>query len=119
MSFTTNIAIHVKRELDSARTKQLQGDVVAAFAHLENAHVLGQSSTKWHTITHFRMLLWALSQRNTREILGQVVRLVGAVIITPLGLIPLGNTGGSDISPFKPMPLSEAHQKAIDAASSK
>ena len=118
MSFSKNIEPFVTLELESARIALSQGDSKSAFTHLENAHVLGQASTKWHTITHYRMLVWAISERDARELIGQVLRLLGAIVITPFGLIPLGNTGGSNVSPFKPMPIQEEHLRVIDEASS-
>ena len=51
------------------------------------------------------MFAWGVRNRNYSEILGQILRLIGAAVLTPLGLIPKGNTGGSNISPFKSMPI--------------
>jgi hypothetical protein len=35
--------------------------------------------------------------------LGQLIRIVGAATKTAIGWVPRGNTGGSNVSPFKPM----------------
>jgi hypothetical protein len=40
------------------------------------------------------MLTWAFRNNSIREISGQIIRILGAAIVTPLGLVPLGNTGG-------------------------
>ena len=72
---------------------------------MERAHVLGQSSTFEHVRVHYHMFAWGVRNRNYSEILGQILRLIGAAVLTPLGLIPKGNTGGSNISPFKSMPI--------------
>lgn len=51
------------------------------------------------------MLVWSTRKRSLREFLGQLLRVVGAATKTPFGLVPTGNTGGSQISPFKPLPI--------------
>ena len=51
------------------------------------------------------MFLWGLQQRDAKECLGQLFRIVGAATKTAFGLIPYGNTGGANVSPFKPMPV--------------
>ena len=48
------------------------------FAHLERAHVLGQASTFLHVRTHLRMLSWAIRHRHLKEVVGQILRVVGA-----------------------------------------
>jgi hypothetical protein len=95
----------VRTELRLAETCEREGRPDAAFRHLERAHVLSQSSTVEHVRVHVRMLLWGLRRRDGREVLGQVVRVIGAASKTPFGLVPRGNTGGADVSPVKPMPV--------------
>ena len=93
----------VKHELAAARAARGNGDAATAFAYLERAHILSQYATSDHVRVHFEMLLWGLWQRDLREILGQLLRIVGALTKTAIGWIPRGNTGGSNVSPFKPM----------------
>jgi hypothetical protein len=62
------------------------------------------------------MFLWGLRQRNLRESLGQVLRMLGAATSTAAGLVPEGNTGGSNISPFKRLPLPADLATLIDKA---
>ena len=38
---------------------------------------------------------------------------------TAIGLVPAGNTGGSNINPFKKLPISSKHQAAITKAKSR
>ena len=104
-SFARNIRPFVDAELQTAAALAAQGRVQTAFTHLERAHVLGQASTMHHVRVHCRMLLWGLQQRDAKECLGQIFRIVGAATKTVFGLIPHGNTGGANVSPFKPMPL--------------
>jgi hypothetical protein len=62
------------------------------------------------------MLSWALRRREWSNIPGQVFRIVGATTTTALGLVPHGNTGGSNVSPFLPMPIPSDLAAIIAAA---
>ena len=103
--FTRNIRPYVEEELALARSEQNFGNKAEAFAHLENAHVLGQASTRLHVKVHVHMLLWAVKQGNIGEFFGQLFRIAGAATKTVFGLVPHGNTGGANVSPFKAMPI--------------
>ncbi|WP_105215143.1 DUF3703 domain-containing protein [Pseudoalteromonas sp. T1lg22] len=116
MNFTQAIRFSVLRELAQARRARRLAFSAQEFTHLENAHVLGQESTYWHTYTHWRMLVWGWQHKMYPEVAGQVLRIVGALSKTAIGLLPTGNTGGANVSPFKPMPLSPAHVQAINDA---
>lgn len=118
-SFARRMRPHVEAELRAAAGLEAHGDAAAAFAHLERAHVLGQSSTVLHVRVHWRMLVWGWRRRSLRECLGQLLRLAGAATKTGLGLVPLGNTGGANVSAFRRMPLSPelaALMREADAA---
>ncbi|MDO9015578.1 MAG: DUF3703 domain-containing protein [Deltaproteobacteria bacterium] len=104
-SFAHNIRPHVDAELRAADEAEARGQPDAAFTHLERAHVLGQASTVEHVRVHWRMLLWGLRRRDVRECVGQVIRIGGAATKTVFGRVPRGNTGGSNVSPFAPMPI--------------
>ncbi len=52
------------------------------------------------------MLDFAFDQRDLREVVGQIVRLVLAPLGALIGRIPIGNTGRSDVSAFKPNAIS-------------
>lgn len=95
----------VAAELLAADVCERQERPHEAFAHLERAHVLSQSSTIEHVRVHVRMLRWGLRQRDVREARGQLLRIVGAASKTAFGLVPLGNTGGANVSPVRPMPI--------------
>ncbi|WP_426360139.1 DUF3703 domain-containing protein [Pseudocolwellia sp. HL-MZ19] len=116
--FTKNIKPYVEEELDLARKANLNGHSVQAFKHLENAHVLGQESTYFHVKVHLLMLHWAIKEHDLPELLGQFFRVVGAASKTAVGFIPSGNTGGSNVSPFKVMPISTKHEDYIARAKS-
>lgn len=114
-SFSQRIRPYVERELGRAIAAERQGDVQLAFRHLERAHVLGQASTRLHLRAHWLMLRWGLRNGDLREVLGQLVRLIGAASKTAIGLVPPGNTGGTNVSPFKTLPV-PADLAAIIAA---
>ena len=116
--FSKNIRPFVLAELQLAQTARNAGQFQNEFSHLENAHVLGQQSTYWHTKVHIMMLLWAFRQRQRGEALGQFMRIIGAATKTALGWVPSGNTGGSNISPFKTLPIKAEHQRIIARARS-
>jgi hypothetical protein len=109
---------YIDAEIAKADELNASGDTAGAFRHLERAHVLGQSSTYQHTRVHWLMLKHGFRERDPKEVVGQVLRIGGASTKTPLGIYPKGNTGGSNASPFKPMPI-EADLKAILEAAGK
>ena len=116
--FSKNIAPEVQSQIFLAKELETTGNLSESFHHLENAHVLGQESTWWHVKVHVLMFLWAIRQRDAKECIGQIVRIVGAATKTAIGLVPAGNTGGSNISPFKKLPISPVNQAAIIKAKS-
>ncbi len=104
-TFGQHICPYVDAELRAAVEAEAQGRAEEAFACLERAHVLGQASTVQHVRVHWRMFAWGWRRRNVRECLGQLLRIAGAALLTAVGLVPEGNTGGSSISPFQPLPV--------------
>ena len=115
-TFGQRIRPAVDRELSAAQASEREGRLDSSFGHLERAHVLGQASTAQHVRVHGRMLRWALRQRDPREALGQVLRIVGAATKTAFGAVPTGNTGGADVHPFQPMPIPPDLQRVLDEA---
>jgi hypothetical protein len=115
-AFARRIQPHVQLELEAADRARAQGDLAAGFRHLERAHVLGQASTVLHVQVHWRMLLWALQQRRPGDAAGQLMRLAAALLVTGIGWLPRGNTGGSNVSAIRPMPVPPDLQRLLDAA---
>jgi hypothetical protein len=62
------------------------------------------------------MLRFALRHHDAREVAGQVLRIVGAALGTPFGLVPSGNTGGSNVSAFAPLPIPQDLRAKIEEA---
>jgi hypothetical protein len=109
--FADNIRPYVDAELRAA-----EAGGPDAFTHLERAHVLGQESTREHVRVHWRMLRWGWARRDPREVFGQAFRLIGAATKTFIGLVPAGNTGGANVSPFRPMPVDPELAAIIERA---
>jgi len=103
--FGRRIRPYVEPEIRAAYQAEARGKPDVAFLHLERAHILGQTSTVEHVRVHCQMFLWGIRQRNVRESLGQLLRIVGAAIGTAAGLVPRGNTGGTNVKAFKSMPI--------------
>jgi len=113
-SFYKQITPYVNEELAKAKLAEKDGDAAKAFTHLENAHVLGQESTLIHVKVHYLMLVWGIKQKNLNEVIGQVIRLIGAAALTRIKGVPIGNTGGSNVSAIKPMPIKKEHAEIIE-----
>lgn len=93
-----------EQEMQLARMALGNGDTDRGVHHLERAHILGQRSTRAHVLTHAWMLRAGWQRRDGREVWGQLLRLPAALFFSHLW-VPLGNTGGANVSAFKPMPL--------------
>lgn len=91
------------------------GDFDAAFHHLERAHILGQRSTRLHVRSHVGMLGVARQRRDAREFAGQLTRIVAAAVFSRLW-VPVGNTGGANVSATRPMPVPPDLQAILDSA---
>lgn len=118
-TYGQRIRAHVDAQLAAAGAAERAGDHATSFQLLQRAHVLSQYSTVQHVRVHMQMLLWALRNHRGRDAVGQVTRLIGAATKTWLGLLPHGNTGGSDVSAFKSMPIADDLAALITAARSR
>ncbi|MFN3585939.1 MAG: DUF3703 domain-containing protein [Moraxellaceae bacterium] len=82
-----------------------------------SAHVIGQAHVGPHVQTHWEMLKIEWQRRRLRAVAGQAVRIVLGGLGSAVGVIPVGNTGGSDISMFKRLPVAPELQAVIDGNS--
>lgn len=89
-------------EVEQAEAALRREDFETVFRHLERAHVLAQRMTGRHTYIHWRMLVTGLRSGDLREVVGQVPRILASVLFSRLW-VPLGNSGRSRVSAFKPM----------------
>ena len=100
------------REMHAAAAHYYGCSLDKAFYHLERAHILGQSFTFAHAKAHWWMLKVGWKRRDPTEIRGQVTRIIGALIFSRIW-VPLGNTGGAHVHPFRSMPIPEEFQALL------
>jgi len=100
--FPPTVRDALDRELATAATATTGEDRWHA---LERAHILSQPWPWPHTVVHWRMLRLALGQRDRREALGQVVRLLVAAPGSASGRYPEGNTGRAAVGLRQPLPI--------------
>ena len=97
MAFETEMAV-ANRFIQAGRLSQ-------AMRHLERAHVLGQNYVFPHVRSHWWMLRIAVKRNSFTDGLGQAFRIVLGAVGSALGVVPVGNTGGTDISMFVRLPI--------------
>ena len=88
--------------MEAARCAYAGQDWSRAFAQLERAHILGQRRVGAHTLTHWWMLKVGWQRRDGREMRGQGLRLLAALLMSRLW-VPTGNTGGANVNPLQPI----------------
>lgn len=76
-----------------------------AWRHLERAHILGQRYPLAHSYVHWKMLLFGMSIKSGKEVLGQIPRLIFGGVKSFAGTVPVGNPGGANVPPLKPFPI--------------
>ena len=97
------------KEMYAAAAYYFGNNLDKAFYHLERAHILGQSFAFAHANAHWWMLKVGWKRRDSIEVRGQVVRIIGALLFSRIW-VPVGNTGGAYVPPFRPMPIPEEFQ---------
>lgn len=109
MKFNTRIPKHLKeaynKELEQYNLFLLNKQYGNAWHHLERSHIIGQSYPIEHTYSHWLMLKFGFRQKNTKEVLGQIIRLLVGGWKSFIDHVPIGNTGGANVPPLKKMPL--------------
>jgi hypothetical protein len=60
------------------------------------------------------MLEVELRRRRPLAAFGQVVRIALGALGSAVGIVPVGNTGGSNVSMFKRMPIAPELQNILD-----
>ncbi|MEL7148266.1 MAG: DUF3703 domain-containing protein [Bacteroidota bacterium] len=83
------------------------GGLQLAWHHLERAHIIGQAYPYHHSYVHWKMLLFGFHIKDRKEIIGQIPRLLVGGVKSFVGKIPVGNTGGVNVPPLKPLPINE------------
>ena len=96
---------YYQQELEDYKSELAKGNLQAAWRKLERAHILGQAWPKEHTHVHWVMMKFGFRIKDTKEILGQIPRLLIGGVKSFVGEIPVGNTGGADVPPLQPMEI--------------
>ncbi|MCL1127169.1 DUF3703 domain-containing protein [Shewanella surugensis] len=99
-------------ELGEAIRLYKLNEFTGSFHHLERAHILGQRYIIPHTKSHWWMLKVGIRKHNIKEVFGQVTRMIASVLFSKIW-VPLGNTGGANVNPMKPMPIPEDLKKIL------
>jgi len=102
------------REIAQAKSLIASGDLGAAFTHLERAHVIGQNCVIPHVTSHWLMFQVEFRRGRPAAAFGQAIRIVLGALGSAVGAVPTGNTGGTNISMFKRMPVDLEMQNIID-----
>jgi hypothetical protein len=103
-------------EIEMALAKQFiaRDELETGFAHIERAHVSGQAFVAPHARSHWLMLKLECRRGLPVVTFGQVVRIVLGVVGSAVGIVPVGNTGGSNVGMFRRMPIAPELQNTID-----
>jgi hypothetical protein len=96
---------HYEQELNEANIALAKGNLQKVWYYLERSHILAQPYPWQHTAVHWKMLLFGIKIKNTKEIVGQIPRLIFGGVKSFVGKIPVGNTGGANVHPLKPMEI--------------
>lgn len=107
------LKIHYRRELELYKAELNKENLSLAWRHLERAHILGQPWPREHSHVHWVMLKFGFRIKDTREIVGQIPRLLVGGVKSFVGTIPVGNTGGANVPPLRPMEIPEDLQAIL------
>jgi len=94
-------------ELEKAEAFLKKGYLQQCWHHYERAHILGQRWPLQHNYVHWQMLKFGFRIKSAKEVLGQITRLVFGGVKSFVGTVPIGNTGGANVPPLKPMEIPE------------
>jgi hypothetical protein len=108
---------HYLKELLSYQEELQKDNLQKAWQHLERAHIIGQSFPFQHSYVHWKMLQFGFRIKSTKEIIGQIPRLVFGGVKSFVGKVPVGNTGGANVPPLKSLPLAPELEQLLSKAS--
>jgi len=121
MEFNTimpnNLIPFYKNELKKVRDNLQLNDFQKAWHHLERAHIIAQKYPYEHTFVHWKMLQFGIKIKSTKEIIGQIPRLLVGGVKSFVGQIPVGNTGGANVPPLKVMEIPDDIKEILNSNS--
>lgn len=104
---------YFNKELNAATVAFKSQDFQVSWRHLERAHILGQPYPLAHTYVHLKMLEFGVRTKNSTEVFGQIPRLIFGGIKSFVNRFPVGNSGGSNVPPLRPMEIPDDLQQII------
>lgn len=110
---TLDLVTPFRRELEAGYASLESGDFTEAFRLFERAHILGQRSPRLHVRAHAAMLKVAWLRRDSKELIGQLTRIVAAALFSRIW-VPEGNTGGVNVSALKRMPVPDDLKRILE-----
>ena len=102
-----------KEEMDLAKARYAARQWAETIHHLERAHIVGQRCFWSHLFTHLWMLRVAYARQDRPEVMGQITRILAVPLGYVFGWVPVGNTGGANVSPIRPMPIPQDLQSSF------
>lgn len=105
---------HYRAEITACSAALAQGDQRAEWYHLERAHILAQRWPREHNAVHWRMLKFGWRIKDTREIIGQLPRLVFGGMKSFVGNVPIGNTGGANVPALRTVKVPSDLAQALE-----
>jgi hypothetical protein len=105
MRLTFEMQAEIATAMARAKANRDSGDADGAWRALVRAHVISQPALLPHLSVHMAMLSLAIAQRDWKETVGQVLRLILAPLGHILGRTPWGNPGRATVSKFARAPL--------------
>lgn len=106
------LQLAIEQAFQQARQAIQEQRSTDAFQWLERAHILTQRHPVQHARSHWLMLTLGWQTGDYREVAGQIPRIFAALLFSKIW-VPIGNTGRSRISAFKPMPVPEELQTLL------
>lgn len=109
MTFNTVIPKKLKKyfddELRAFEVAFNDQNLIKAWNHLERAHIIGQKYPYQHTLVHWKMLVFGIKIKSSKEVIGQIPRLLAGGVKSFVGKVPIGNPGGANVPPLKPFSI--------------
>ena len=113
-SMNRALSLAFEREIALAKELLARGELERSLVPLARAHVLGQAFVVPHARTHWWMLEVEFRRKRPGAVIGQAVRIALGVLGSLVGIVPVGNTGRSDVGMFEPMPIAPELQRILD-----
>lgn len=110
------LVIYYKIELQKYSIAYAMGNYSEAWHYLERAHIIAQRYPYQHSYVHWKILQFGFKIKNTKEILGQILRLLFGGFKSFVGKVPVGNPGGANVPPLKPFPVAQDIQPIFHQA---